>query len=205
MSKPSRPGTAIHEKGQRRVEEILDTAARVLIDEGYGLFTMRRIADAADIRLSNLQYYFRTKEDLLNALLDRTVSDYRASLATIAGKRFGSPTTQFRRIIEYLLTDQGDKASCTIFWELWAMAGRDTNIAAIMNDYYTAYLEAIADAIRTVSPSMPKRKAQRHAGVVVALIEGASLFRGFGKPRRTSLAGFDRAILDVCEQLASDS
>lgn len=205
MAKPSRPGTAIHEKGQRRVEEILDAAVRVLIEEGYGLFTMRRIAEEADIRLSNLQYYFKSKEDLLNALLKRTVDDYNAALSNVTSNRAGTPKAQFQRMIEYLLKDQGEKASCLIFWELWALAGRDPSIAGIMNSYYDAYLEKMAGAIRSVSPQMPKRRSQRHAGVIVALIEGASLFRGFGKPRRSSLSGYERAILELCDRLASES
>lgn len=204
MTKSSRPGTAVHEKGQRRVEEILDVAVRVLIEEGYGLFTMRRIAEAADMRLSNLQYYFKTKEDLLNALLQRTVDHYHAALSRIARNRAGTPKAQFQRMIEYLLKDQVDKTSCIIFWELWAMAGRDESIGAIMNAYYDAYLEELTQAIRAVTPDMPKRRAQRHAGVIAALIEGASLFRGFGKPRRTSLAGYERAIMEICDQLVSD-
>jgi AcrR family transcriptional regulator len=202
MTKPSRPGTAVREKGQRRVEEILDVAVRVLVDDGYGLFTMRRIAEAADIRLSNLQYYFKTKEDLLNALLKRTVQDYEASLEGVAGNRSGSAKARLLRIVEYLLKDQETRNSCQIFWELWAMAGRDPNIGAIMNSYYDAYLDKIADAIRQAAPAMPKRQAQRNAGVIVALIEGASLLRGFGKPRRASLSGYERSILAICEQLA---
>lgn len=205
MTKPSRPGTAVHEKGQRRVEDILDAAVRVLIEDGYALFTMRRIADAADMRLSNLQYYFSTKEDLLNALLQRTVDIYDASLAALAQNRTGTPQMKFRRMIEYLLQDQTDKDSCIIFWELWAIAGRDAAVAAIMNAYYDSYLDKMSEAIRAAAPSMPKRLAQRNAGVIVALIEGASLLRGFGKPRRTSLAGYERAIIGLCEQLAADS
>jgi AcrR family transcriptional regulator len=202
VTKPSRPGTAVREKGQRRGEDILDAAVRVLIEEGYGLFTMRRIAEAADMRLSNLQYYFSTKEDLLGALLKRTVDDYEASLAEITRNRSGSAKAQFQRIIEYLLKDQETRTSCLIFWELWALAGRDPSIGAIMNNYYDAYLGKMAEAICLVSPTMPKRRAQRHAGVIVALIEGASLLRGFGKPRRNSLAGYERAILEQCELLA---
>ncbi|MBA4306873.1 MAG: hypothetical protein C0429_09070 [Sphingopyxis sp.] len=196
---------------------IFDTAGLIAVSGGfaaivvaiamsvYGLFTMRRIAEAADIRLSNLLYYFKTKEDLLNALLKRTVDDYNSALAHITRNRAGSPKAQFQRMIEYLLKDQGEKASCLVFWELWALASRDPSIATIMNGYYDIYLGRVTDAILDITPTMPKRRAQRHAGVIVALIEGASLLRGFGKPRRTSLAGYERAILDFCDQLASES
>lgn len=198
---PSRPGTAVRSKGQQRVEEILDAATRVLIEDGYASFTLRRIAEAADIRLSNLQYYFQVKEDLLNALLKRTFDNYAAALELVVRTRKGSPKNRFLMMIDYLLKDQEGQASCAIFWELWALAAREESIARIMDDYYDTYLQQVTDAIREISPDMPKRRAQRHAGAIVALIEGASLLRGFGKPRRTALAGFEQTLRDICEEL----
>jgi AcrR family transcriptional regulator len=203
-SPSTRPGTAVREKGQRRVEEILDIATNLIIADGYGPVTMRGIADAADIRLSNLQYYFRTKEDLLAALLQRAIQAYQVALEAAGRRSRGSPQARLRQIIEYLLRDQETKASCQIFWEMWALAGRDPAIAKIMDHYYDYYIEEIASAIAQVSPGLGKRKAKRQAGLIVALIEGASLLRGYGKRRRSALAGFERAIEELCQQLAKD-
>lgn len=202
LNKVARPGTAVRDKGQRRVEDVLDTALRVLIDDGYSQFTMRRVASAADMRLSNLQYYFSSKEDLLAALLNRTIDDYREALETISRKVRGRPDKRFSRIIQYLLIDQTRRESCLLFWELWALAGRDREIAGIMNRYYDTYIVEMANMILTISPDMPKMKAKRNAGVVVALIEGASLLRGAGKPRRAALAGFEKVIDAVCQSMA---
>ena len=198
----TRPGTAVREKGQRRVEEILDIATALIINEGYGPLTMRGIAEAADIRLSNLQYYFRTKEDLLAALLQRTIDDYQAALEAAGRRSRGSPQARLRQIIEYLLRDQENKASCQIFWEMWALAGRDPAIAKIMDQYYDYYIDELGSAIAQVSPGLSKRKVKRQAALIVALIEGASVLRGYGKPRRAALAGFERAIEELCQTLA---
>jgi len=203
-SPSTRPGTAVREKGQRRVEEILDIATNLIIEDGYGPVTMRSIADAADIRLSNLQYYFGTKEDLLAALLQRTIEAYQAALEAASRRSRGSPQARLRQIVEYLLRDQETKASCQIFWEMWALAGRDPAIAKIMDHYYDHYLEEIASAIVQISPGISRRRARRQAGLIVALIEGASLLRGYGKPKRSVLAGFERAIEELCQQLAKD-
>lgn len=201
---PSRPGTAVGSKGQRRVEDILDAAARVLTEDGYASFTLRRIADVAEIRLSNLQYYFKIKEDLLNALLKRIFDNYSVALGKIIQTRRGSAKSRFLMIIDYLLKDQESQSSCAIFWELWALAAREDAIATIMNNYYDTYLKQVTDAIREISPEMPKPRAQRHAAAIVSIIEGASLLRGFGKPRRTALNGFEQAIRDVCIHLSED-
>ena len=202
MSNQSRAGTAVRNKGKRRVEEILDAATTVLIREGYSNFSLRRISDLAEMRLSNLQYYFPTKEELLTALLKRSFDAYSNALADISKDRSARPERRFMLMIDYLLKDQQDQESCLIFWELWALAARDKGVAQIMDDYYDVYLHQVVVAIRDISPEMPKAKAQKHAGAIVALIEGASLLRGFGKRQRSSLAGFERTLRDICTSLA---
>ena len=53
-----------------KIEHILNCAMSILKESGDQGLTMRKIAEAADMRLSNVQYYFKTKELLLGALLE---------------------------------------------------------------------------------------------------------------------------------------
>jgi AcrR family transcriptional regulator len=52
-------------------ELILDTAMRILRDEGLDAVTMRRLATELDTGPASLYVYIRNREELLNALLDR--------------------------------------------------------------------------------------------------------------------------------------
>ena len=52
-----------------------DTAARIvlaarelLMNEGYAQFSMRNVAARAGLHLANVQYYYKTREDLVRAL-----------------------------------------------------------------------------------------------------------------------------------------
>ena len=56
-------------KGKKRIVEIMEACRTVLIDKGYTQFSLRNIAKEAGIHLSNLQYYFRTRDDLLKELI----------------------------------------------------------------------------------------------------------------------------------------
>lgn len=58
-------------KGAARREEILDVAMRQLADNGYGATTVRAIARAMGLEPAHILYYFRTREALLEALIDR--------------------------------------------------------------------------------------------------------------------------------------
>lgn len=60
---------------QRRV---LDAAAKIFRDYGYAGTTMRAVADEADLKAGSIYYHFKSKDELITAVLDlgiRAVSD----------------------------------------------------------------------------------------------------------------------------------
>jgi AcrR family transcriptional regulator len=61
-------------------EELLDAAAELFSNVGYGHATTRAIAQAAGLRQPSLFHYFATKEELFAELLDRTVEPAMALL-----------------------------------------------------------------------------------------------------------------------------
>src|SRR6201999_3770487 len=52
-------------------EVILDTAMRILREEGLDAVSMRRLATELDTGPASLYVYIRNRDDLLNALFDR--------------------------------------------------------------------------------------------------------------------------------------
>jgi AcrR family transcriptional regulator len=52
---------------------VLDAAGELFTTRGYAATSTRLIADAVGIRQASLYYYFRTKDDILAALLSTTV------------------------------------------------------------------------------------------------------------------------------------
>ena len=65
-----------YEKGQKAAIKILDAAEDLLIDEGYQSLSIRRIASQCGITPGNLQYYFPSKDILLQALLNKIIQGY---------------------------------------------------------------------------------------------------------------------------------
>ncbi|MCX2929715.1 helix-turn-helix domain containing protein [Mycobacterium sp. CVI_P3] len=55
-------------------EEILDAAAELFTTRGYASTSTRAIAEAVGIRQASLYHYFKTKDELLSALLHQTVT-----------------------------------------------------------------------------------------------------------------------------------
>jgi AcrR family transcriptional regulator len=70
---PSRRTAPAVRKGDLREREILDAAETLLATRGYADMTVGDIAEAAGITRGALYFYFASKQDVLTALVARTV------------------------------------------------------------------------------------------------------------------------------------
>lgn len=79
MARPYTPPRARKPRGQghERPEEILDTAMAMFLAEGFEAVSTRRLAAQVGISQTGLYSYFRSKEEILDALCQRT---YAATL-----------------------------------------------------------------------------------------------------------------------------
>ena len=68
------PATRLRDKRER----LVDAAAKLFHQQGFGRTTLADIAGEADVPLGNIYYYFKTKEALGEALVEQQRFDYRA-------------------------------------------------------------------------------------------------------------------------------
>lgn len=71
--RPSRRSAPTVRKGDLRERQILDAAENLLATRGYADMTVADIAEAAGITRAALYFYFASKQDVLTALVARTV------------------------------------------------------------------------------------------------------------------------------------
>ena len=69
---------------EEKREEILAAAQRLFIDDGYESASMGQISKNAGVTVNTIYWYFRDKDDLLIAVLDRLLAEALAQYATIA-------------------------------------------------------------------------------------------------------------------------
>jgi AcrR family transcriptional regulator len=80
------PGTGQdrrHETRPGKRERLVEAAGRLFYQQGVERTTLADIAEAADITIGNLWYYFKAKEELVQAVVDAHVRDIEARLATL--------------------------------------------------------------------------------------------------------------------------
>jgi AcrR family transcriptional regulator len=203
--RPIGSGAAANPKGRRRVEAILDAAGGVLAEEGHDGFSVRAVAARAGVRPGHLQYYFPAKADLVRALLERHLERAAQALHTHLGGAAETPRARLDSALDALLASQESASRCRLFHEIWALAGHDAGIAAALRAFYAGYWRTTVTLLVELNPALGRAAAERRAALIVAALEGLTLFRSRRDPARLPLLGLERELKAFALRLATDA
>lgn len=186
---PAGPRTA----GQATRQTIVLVAGRVLIQHGYAALTLRRVADAAGVSVGNLNYYFRTKESLLEALIEHVLADFSLRFEEkIIRRRVVDGSDTLAALLKWAMDGSCTHQYTRLVRELWAMATHNASVAAAMDRYYD---QSIAAAMTRLGGS----DDARHGTGLMALVpliciiaEGASAVFGRRGRRHPQYAAVQR-------------
>src|SRR5881275_1165301 len=99
-----RDGRGEPSAGSKR-ERLIGGAREVLHTQGVENTTLADIAEAADVPVGNVYYYFKTKDDLVHAVIDAHARDVESTLASFDGHR--TPKARLKALVR-ALTDQSE-------------------------------------------------------------------------------------------------
>ena len=160
-------------KGEERREAIETAARRMLLDDGYAGVSLRKIATQLGISVGNLQYYFSTKDDLVEAVIIRETQKPIDMLGDIAWSS-DNATTSIREAVESLMQYYASEAG-RFYAIMESLALHDTRYAKLKSDGYAYVLGQIEQLVGLMAPRLDVGRRAGLARVLVALIDGASL------------------------------
>ncbi|WP_067571896.1 TetR/AcrR family transcriptional regulator [Nocardia acidivorans] len=158
-------------RGAVKRERLADAAAKVFHEQGVEKTTIADIARAAEVPVGNVYYYFKTKDQLVQAAIgahDRTLKEITAAL-----EQFDTPAERLKALVRGWV-DQRDMAvqfgcpSGTLAAELDKRAdGLDREMAEVMR--------GLLDWIETQFAAMGRADARELAVALFASYQGISL------------------------------
>ncbi|MGQ3675004.1 TetR/AcrR family transcriptional regulator [Xanthobacter sp. TB0139] len=181
---------------------ILESARNVLLTEGYAGLTLRNIASVAGIRLSNLQYYYPSKDNLVEDLLTFIFSVYYHRYNQISLDKNLTPEEKLTALTEYLLKDIRDKAVNKVFFELWTLSQHNSYVSEMLSDMYDNYCDLLDDLIANISPEMPAAKRKNRAILAAFLIEGIMVHININQASDKDLSAIDKECVELVQYLA---
>lgn len=102
-------------KGEKTRAEIVDCARKLFYEHGYDATSFTHIVDASGLFRGNIYHYFKTKDDILRAVVDRYREDYAAQLEQW-DRKYGDPRMRLHAFVDMIVGRKSDlvKYGCPI-------------------------------------------------------------------------------------------
>ncbi len=166
------------QKGDALRQRIVAAADQLFYIQGYENTSFSDIAEAVDISRGNFYYHFKSKDDILSAVLDARLEDIRAMLEEWENQ-YPDPKQCIARYIDLLTTNQANviKYGCSLgslCSELTklnhGMQNQATDILVLFRDWLTLQFRKLGQ----------KKNATQHAMHLLARNQGiASMSNAF--------------------------
>ncbi|MBL4673758.1 MAG: TetR/AcrR family transcriptional regulator [Arenicella sp.] len=167
-----------YKSGLKKQKLIIESAVDLLIDEGYHNFSLRKVSQRAGISGGNLQHHFKTKEDLLEAMLDSLISVYLETFKALSEGQI-PPKERLRKILEHVILDLNSKSTTLIFPELWSLSNHDKRVSKSVDKMYERYRAVLKDCVAKINPKLSTLQIEKVALFMSASIEGHTIFIGY--------------------------
>ena len=181
-------------KGARRQGQILAAARRLLVVDGYDHFVLREVAGRVGVTLGNLQYYYATRDDLLEAVIRAEFETNRRDVAAMsAGRR---PARERLSAIVRHLIDVWAKEGGRVYVVMSLLAIHHARFARLHREIYGAFYESLLPVLAELRPRATPVELRRTARLVTTLVDGALV----QVPGRTFLADTVGAAIAIAER-----
>lgn len=194
------------EKGIERAQEILQAARLLFAAEGYAGLSMRGLATGLGMSLSNVQHYYPGKDLLIEAVLLSTMNSFQGKIDNIAKTMSAaSRIAQLNATIDMFLEELNDPVTHGVFFEIWALAGRNAFASALMDKMLARERKSIFKLIQGMSADISDEQAMQRAILIVAQIEGMMLFRLHKNTQKAEVRAIHAALREAVLKLATQA
>ncbi len=174
-------------KSERTQRLILDCAIRALTSEGAHGFSLRAVAEKAELSQGNLTYHFPSKRKLLEAMIDDRIADYGEMFRDKVLTVDQNPRVRLDSLVRLLVADLRTP-NIGFFPHLWALGLTDLEIWKRVQKIYDAERAIFVTLLGDIDPAMPPERAQALALHIQSAIEGLTLFIGLDRLRHGPFA-----------------
>jgi TetR/AcrR family transcriptional regulator, transcriptional repressor for nem operon len=163
-------GRGVRSGGGKR-ERLIEGARQVLHAQGVESTTLAEIANAADVPVGNVYYYFKTKDELVQAVIAAHADEIAATLAALDHHR--TPKARLKAFVR-MMTDQRELAArhgCPQGGLCSELDKRDDDLSRSCAQLLQLPIEWAEQQLR----AMGRRDARELAVALIASYQGISL------------------------------
>jgi len=169
---------ATRKSGKETANKIIQTCYDLLSSGSYKDFSMRGVAKKANMRLANVQYYFPTKKDLINALIKHVNALYHEQYEPLSTDENINPKVAFQKMIDINLDEAFNQKTRHLFIQLWPLVSEaDDDSGELLANLYHYQIKSIAASVQRLCPEISFKESLIRAEAIASLIEGLIVVR----------------------------
>lgn len=167
---------------------ILQAAVDSFIRDGGAAFTARGVAKEAKMSLGAVQHFYPAKEQLIAAMLEYVIADYRRAYERLEAELPYNGEARLLAVVDYLVLAAWRPESRKFFFNLYALSCHNTFAAKLLNETYAHHRHRLAAYIGAARPKLSEQACFDLALQLSALTEGLMIYTAPGAhavtPRR---------------------
>ncbi|GAA1569009.1 hypothetical protein GCM10009804_26810 [Kribbella hippodromi] len=160
--------SSLSTRGQARRGVVLAAARELLVEEGFDRFVLRRVAAKTGMTLGNLQYYFATRDDLLEAVIQAEFEHDLAAVrraATIDGLKDAAGA----------LVGNWTSGAGSVFGTMSLLAYHHERFRRLNHEIYTTFYGELGVLIRRVAGGLGDDEVAMRARLITSVLDGVAL------------------------------
>jgi len=170
----NKSGSGVHEKGRETLKAILATTIEILVDRGFSDFSVRKVAAHLGIKLSAVQYYFPTRDDLLRSLGKFIVYRYDTQQRLVIDQDYPTPLNRLEAYIDFSLDRVRDQAGYYIL-----LGEAQTGSAILANAFQEIYaldVKVLTALLQPLLGEASDAEIRQRAAFISASIDGLEIY-----------------------------
>lgn len=161
-------------KGSSTRDRIVAAAREKLIQHGVDAFKLRDLADSLGLKLSNLQYYFKTREALIRHVLELEAARDVHLIDAHLKQSGATPEAVLRAIVRDLVVRwRGDTG--VLMSAMNTLAMHNPEYRQLYRGIYANFYDALAAPIRQLNPKLDAAEIELRVRLITALVDGTPM------------------------------
>jgi AcrR family transcriptional regulator len=157
-------------------QAIVAAGRQLLLDSGAGDFSMRKVASAAGMSLGNLQYHFKTRDDLLEGMLDWFVYEYTRDLGELGSVEI-QDASGLSILIRQILEEESGEEEFPFIRALLILTN-EKRMTAKLDEYFGGLYDIFRKALARIADiDEESHSAHRAASLFLPYLQGYALVR----------------------------
>ncbi len=164
---------ASKQQGEEVRQQIVSAANRLFYEQGYNHTSFSEIAEAAAVPRGNFYYYFKSKDDILNAVVDARLQRLRSTLEQW-DHQYPEPKRRLKRYVEILSNEELNvvRFGCPMGTLSVELGKTQVDLQARATEMFDVFLDWLKTQFLALGHG---NKSRAHALHLMAATQGISL------------------------------